>query len=110
MVLALSAVRLDLSQHDHQPFRQKKHSPQQMVNGTTTRSPTLSFLLPEPTSTTSPMNSWPRTSPLCISGIYPSYKCKSEPQMAVEVTLTIASRGSSIRGSGTSSTRTSYRP
>jgi hypothetical protein len=37
-----------------------------MVKGTTTRSPTFSFLLSEPTSTTSPMVSWPRMSPLSM--------------------------------------------
>jgi hypothetical protein len=31
----------------------------------------------------------------------PSKRCRSEPQIAHEVTLTIASRGSSMMGSGT---------
>src|SRR5690606_35706494 len=39
-----------------------------------------------------------------------SYRCRSEPQIAVEVTSTIASVGSSMRGSGTSCTRTSRLP
>jgi hypothetical protein len=34
---------------------QKKHSPQEMVNGTTALSPTLSASFSLPTSTTSPM-------------------------------------------------------
>jgi hypothetical protein len=37
--------------------------PQEMLNGTTTRSPTARFETPLPTSSTIPMNSWPRTSP-----------------------------------------------
>src|SRR3954454_11933898 len=41
-----------------------------MGNGTTTRSPTWSFeaSTPRPTSTTSPMNSWPMMSPSCMVG------------------------------------------
>ena len=39
-----------------------------------------------------------------------SYRCRSDPQIADEVILTIASVGCSIRGSGTSSTRTSRLP
>src|SRR5580692_9550816 len=38
------------------------------------------------------------------------YRCRSEPQMAVEVTAMIASLGSWMRGSGTSVTRTSRLP
>src|SRR6185312_11857454 len=80
--------------------------PQAMVNGTTTRSPTFSFsgLIPPPTSTTSPMNSWPRMSPCSMVGIKPSYRCRSEPQMQVLVIFTIASRGFRMVGSGTFST------
>ena len=62
------------------------------MKGTTTRSPTLSFLFSDPTSTTSPMVSWPRTSPLFIEGMTPSKKCRSEPQIAQAVTLMMASR------------------
>ena len=53
------------------------------------------------------MNSCPRMSPRDIAGMTPSYRCRSEPQIAVDVTRTIASRGLSSTGSGTSSTRTS---
>ena len=38
---AISAFGLVVSQHEKRPFWQKKHSPQAMVNGTTTRSPFL---------------------------------------------------------------------
>src|SRR4051794_37899067 len=81
-----------------------------MVNGTTTRSPTFSFLFSAPTSTTSPIVSWPRISPLFICGITPSKMCRSEPQIAQAVTLMIASRGCSILGSGTESQRISPLP
>jgi hypothetical protein len=64
----------DLSQPENKPFLQKKHSPQDIVNGTTTRSPTFSFLFSGPTSTTSSMVSWPSTSPFSIDGITPSNK------------------------------------
>src|SRR4051812_37160017 len=79
-----------------------------MQNGTITRSPTFTFDLstPLPTATTSPMNSWPRMSPLRIVGMYPSYRCRSDPQMHVDVIRTIASRGLRIVGSGTLSTLT----
>src|SRR5262249_31089759 len=60
-----------------------------------------------PTSTTSPMNSCPRTSPERMVGITPLNRCRSEPQIAVDVTRTTASCALTISGSGTVSTRTS---
>ena len=45
-----------------------------------------------------------------MNGPRTPYKCRSEPQIAVEVSRTIASVGCSIFGSGTSSTRTSLVP
>src|SRR4051794_26013340 len=77
-----------------------------MQNGTITRSPTLILDLstPVPTSTTSPMNSWPRMSPCRMVGMKPSYRWRSDPQMHVEEILMIASRGLRILGSGTVST------
>ena len=98
---ARSLLRLLRSQTEKLPRRHCSHSPQQMVNGTTTRSPTFSALFSEPTSTTSPMNSWPMMSPDSMPGMKPSNRCRSEPQMAQLVTLMMASRGSSILGSGT---------
>ena len=47
------------------------------------------------TSSTIPIGSWPRT----------SYRCRSEPQIPVEVMRTTASVGSWMTGSGTVSTR-----
>ena len=49
----------------------KKQFPHAIGNGTTTRSPGLRFFTAGPTSTTSPMNSCPRMSPLSIVGIKP---------------------------------------
>src|SRR5579883_3584982 len=49
-------------------------------------------------------------SPGSIIGMKPSYRCKSEPQIAVEVIFTMASRGLRRIGSGTSRTRTSCVP
>src|SRR5439155_17278725 len=100
----------DLSQHDQSWFWQNQHDPQQMVNGMTTRSPFFSFLTSRPTSSTIPIGSWPRTSPDFIVGMNPSYRCRSDPQMAVDVIRTTASVGSSILESGTVSQRTSPLP
>src|SRR5258705_10139333 len=101
---AIQAFGLELSQQDQSWSLQAKQLPHAIVKGTTTRSPTLSFslLMPGPTSTTSPINSWPSMSPCSKVGTRPSYRCRSEPQMHVEVILTTASRGLSIVGSGTS--------
>jgi hypothetical protein len=87
-----------------------KQCPQEMLKGTTTRSPGLMCSTSEPTSSTIPIGSWPRMSPGFMNGPMTSYRCRSEPQIAVEVMRTIASVGSWIEGSGTSSTRTSRRP
>jgi hypothetical protein len=45
-------------------------------------------------------------SPGFMKGMKPSTRCRSEPQIAVDVMRTIASRGLKIFGSGTSSART----
>src|SRR4051794_35844182 len=66
---AVAAFGFELSQQENNPFLQKKHSPQLIVNGTTTLSPTFKLLTAEPTSTTSPIGSWPSTSPFSIVGI-----------------------------------------
>ena len=64
---ALSAGK-ELSQAENCCFSQKKHLPQAITNGTTTRSPVFS-VEPGPVSSTTPMNSWPRMSPLCMPGM-----------------------------------------
>ncbi|HUS65488.1 MAG TPA: alcohol dehydrogenase catalytic domain-containing protein, partial [Kofleriaceae bacterium] len=43
------------------PGMRDEQAPQAIGNGTTTRSPTSRFFTSGPSSTTSPMNSWPRT-------------------------------------------------
>ena len=82
-------------------FLQNRQLPQAMVNGTTTRSPRFEFVTSLPTSSTIPMNSWPRMSPASMVGMKPSYRCRSEPQIAVRVILMMASCGFSNSGSGT---------
>src|SRR5690348_1578878 len=81
-----------------------------MLNGMTTRSPGARLVMSAPTSVTTPMVSCPSTSPGERYGPSTPYRCRSEPQMAVEVTAMIASLGSWMRGSGTSVTRTSRLP
>ena len=83
-----------------------KQWPQEIWNGITTRSPTASRDTSEPTSSTIPIGSCPRMSPACMNAPRVSYRCRSDPQMLVEVIRTMASVGRSIRGSGTSSTDT----
>lgn len=92
-------------QNDVQPCRQLRHVPHAMLNGTLTRSPTLIRVTAGPTSSTTPMFSWPRTLPSSTL-VRPSYMCRSEPQMFVVVIRTTASVGSWILASGTSVTST----
>jgi hypothetical protein len=66
---AMTGLGLELSQRENWPFLQWKQSPQLMTEGTTTRSPGMRFFTLLPTSTTSPMNSWPRMSPLSTEGM-----------------------------------------
>jgi hypothetical protein len=80
--------------------------PQEMLKGITTRSPGLMWVTCGPTSSTIPIGSWPMMSPGVMYMPSTSYRCRSEPQMAVDVIRTIASVDSSIRGSGTVSTET----
>ena len=65
---ATLALGLVVSQHENSVFWQKKHDPQEMVNGTTTRSPFFSLVTLLPTSTTTPIGSCPRTSPFSMPG------------------------------------------
>src|SRR5574338_1613165 len=106
----IQAFGLELSQSEYNPRLQKKQFPHEIVKGTTTRAPALTFLTSLPTSTISPMNSWPRMSPDRMVGMYPSSRWRSDPQIAVDVIFTMASRGFRISGSGTRSTRTSFLP
>jgi phosphoglycolate phosphatase-like HAD superfamily hydrolase len=54
------------------PFLQKKQLPHDMQNGTTTRSPFLRLVTLLPTSSKTPIGSWPKTSPAFIVGMKPS--------------------------------------
>ena len=56
-----------------------------MLNGITTRSPGLMCVTSGPTSSTIPIGSCPRMSPGARNGPRTSYRCRSEPQMAVDV-------------------------
>ena len=95
-----------VSHWDWRPWPHIQQCPQAIVNGITTRSPGAIWETSAPTSSTMPIGSWPSTSPLLRNGPSTSYRCRSEPQMPVEVMRTIASVGSSSFGSGTSSIRT----
>src|SRR2546430_10602263 len=81
-----------------------------MLNGMTTRSPVRRLVIAGPTSSTMPIGSWPRMSPSVMKGPSTSYRCRSEPQMPLDVTRMTMSSGSWMAGSGTFSTRTSRRP
>jgi len=59
---------LELSQQLNCCFLQKKQSPQAIGNGMITRWPFFRVLF-APTSTTSPINSWPRMSPARMPGM-----------------------------------------
>src|SRR3712207_119568 len=104
------AFGLTLWQLEYNPRAQKKHEPQKTLNGTITRSPGFRFCTDEPTSSTTPTNSWPKVIPTRVSGIIPWYRCRSDPQIAARVTRTIASFGCSIGGTSFSSVRTRYGP
>src|SRR6187402_3403942 len=110
IVSAAHALGFEFSHNEVVPALQAPQLPHAIGNGTTTRSPTFRLETPRPSSTTSPMNSWPSTSPFSMLGTKPLYKCRSEPQIAVLVTRMMASRGLKIWGSGTSWTSTFLLP
>jgi hypothetical protein len=62
----------EVSHSEYNCLWQNQQEPQEVVNGTTTRSPFFSFLTSRPTSTTSPIGSWPSTSPSRMVGMKPS--------------------------------------
>src|SRR4051794_35983622 len=92
------------------PCSHMKQCPQEIWNGTTTRSPGAISVTSLPTSSTVPIGSCPSTSPSPMNGPITSYRWRSEPQIAVVVIRTTASVGFSMAGSGTVSTRTSRLP
>src|SRR3954468_2444472 len=88
------------------PSWQNSQVPSEWANGMITRSPRLTVETSAPTSSPTPMASWPIDWPLS-DGAMSAYGQRSEPQMQALVTRTMASVGSTMAGSGTSSTRTS---
>jgi hypothetical protein len=90
-----------LSQSEYSSWRQYQHAPQEMKEDTTTLSPTWWRVTPGPTSTTSPMNSWPMTSPFSMVGMYPPSRWRSDPQVVVRRTRTMTSCSFTMTGSGT---------
>lgn len=97
------AARWGLCCHTALLARQYEQYPHPSVEGMTTRSPTLRFLTSGPTYSTTPTPSWPRMVPSCIPARVPRTMCRSVPQIALEVSRTMASVGSLIFGSSTSS-------
>src|SRR4051795_4241360 len=75
--------------------------PQDVIAGTSTRSPCLSEDTAAPVSTTVPTASCPRMRPSVTAGTSPLRMCRSVPQIVVVSTLTITSVGSWIPGSST---------
>src|SRR5688572_28027774 len=106
------ALGVELSQQLQSGRRQKKELPQAKGSETMTRSPTLILLLstPGPTSSIAPMNSWPTMSPGFIAGMNPLNRCRSDPQMHIDVTRSMALRSLMIFGSGTFSTLIFFGP
>src|SRR3712207_2772977 len=68
---AIHAFGFEFSHNENIFLLQEKHPPHAIGNGTTTRSPFRRLRTRGPTSTTSPINSWPRMSPLSIVGTKP---------------------------------------
>ena len=86
-----------------QPWRQKKHSPQNVSTLTLTRSPGRTDVTAAPTASTTPTISCPTVMPGTARGTEPCLMCRSLVQMELSVTRTMASRGSAITGAGLSS-------
>src|SRR5271155_2142887 len=86
------------------PLRQYSQVPSPWLNGTTTRWPFLKLRTSLPTSSTTPVNSCPRTAPGCadrpIQVQSPDHACQSDLQMPLASTRTIALVGAHS-GSGT---------
>ena len=85
------------------PEVQKEQIPQLVTAGMITLSPTARPVTSAPSSVTVPTASWPRMRPSVTAGTSPLRMCRSVPQMVVVSIRTIASVGSRICGSGTSS-------
>ena len=92
------------------PARQYEQVPQAIVEGMTTRSPGTKLRTCSPISSTTPTPSCPRIRPSFVPGMVPRTKWRSVPQIALAVSRTIASVGSWILGSATSSSLMSPTP
>ena len=75
--------------------------PQEVIAGTSTRSPFFKDDTAAPVSTTVPTASCPRMRPSVTAGTSPLRMCRSVPQIVVVSTLTITSVGSWMPGSST---------
>src|ERR1700761_4864809 len=94
------------SQDDGKPNVQCGQVLSDRQNEPTTNWPTLTFFTSLPISVTIPQYSWP----MCMGSLTsfaPRYGQRSEPQMQLAERRMIASVGSMMRGSSTSSNRTS---
>ena len=87
-----------------------QHDPQEMLNGMTTRSPGWTCVDRVPDLLDDAHRLVAEDVVGCMYGASTSYRCRSEPQIAVEVTRMTTSVGSSIFGSGISLTCTSRLP
>ena len=97
------------SQEDWKPCRQCGQVLSERQNEPTTNWPGFTVVTALPTSTTTPQYSCPMCSGAVIS-FRPRNGQRSEPQMQLADRRMIASVGSTIEGSGTSSQRTSPGP
>src|SRR4051794_41092400 len=88
------------------PSRQKTQVPSENANGITTTAPRFIVRTSLPTSATTPIASWPMRRPVAL-GSMDLYGHRSLPQTQARLTATTASVGSTMRASGTFSTRTS---
>src|ERR1035437_4542550 len=85
---------------------QNQQVPHGIMNDASTRSPAFTERTAAPASSTTPANSWPRMPPGVIPGMRPWSTCRSLPQIAVVVTRSSTSVGSSMVGRGTSAIST----
>ena len=69
MVSVMAGLVLPFSQHENRPWVQYQQRPQAITEQTTTRSPTWWRRTSGPTSTISPRNSCPITSPARMKGM-----------------------------------------
>jgi hypothetical protein len=103
---AVGAEEADVHAGGRQTLVAEPAGAAEKANGMTTRSPLLILVTCDPTSSTTPTASWPIDCPVSERSIE-AYGHRSLPQTQARVTRTIASVGSTIAASGTSSTRTS---